>query len=251
MDIGSCLFTAGFAGDHAIRAVFLMIGGRPMIFGIIVGMDHKVCVYLRSSFVFQRPLASGSHLFSVCLACGTGKLVSLGDDFFCDPVYMTVTCSVLLRLRVHGFIWELTSGYSFRIHHFLVRQRIHVSVSPRCYVEEFHTFSTCSGTSDPEVGHLLCSLWLSAGPRCLASWPVWTGNAVRQWHVHGWLCWFRVVFSLVFDRPTSCWQWHGFCRFAGYEEIALCSLRRRQARGVFTGAIAATVPAACLGRPFS
>ena len=26
---------------------------------------------------------------------------------------MTVTCSVLPRLRVHGFIWELTSRYSF------------------------------------------------------------------------------------------------------------------------------------------
>ena len=49
MDIGSCMFTAGFAGDHAIRAVFLMIGGRPMIFGIMVDMDQKVCVSLRSS----------------------------------------------------------------------------------------------------------------------------------------------------------------------------------------------------------
>ena len=30
------------------------------------------------------------------------------------------------------------------------------------------------------------------------------------------------------------------CRFAGYDDFALCSLRRRQARGVFTGALAAT-----------
>ena len=29
VEIGRCMFTAGFAGDHAIRAVFLMIGGRP------------------------------------------------------------------------------------------------------------------------------------------------------------------------------------------------------------------------------
>ena len=29
MDIDSCMFTAGFAGDHAIRAVFLVVGGRP------------------------------------------------------------------------------------------------------------------------------------------------------------------------------------------------------------------------------
>ena len=43
-------------------------------------------------------------------------------------------------MQVRGFIWELTFGYSFRIHHFLVRQRIHVSASPRGYVEEFHTF---------------------------------------------------------------------------------------------------------------
>ena len=54
MDIGSCLFTAGFASDHAFRAVFLMVGGRPIIFGIMVDMDQKVCVCLRSSFVFQR-----------------------------------------------------------------------------------------------------------------------------------------------------------------------------------------------------
>ena len=53
MDIGSCMFTAGFAGDHATRAVFLMIGGRPMIFGIMVDMDQKVRVSLRSSFVFS------------------------------------------------------------------------------------------------------------------------------------------------------------------------------------------------------
>ena len=46
------------------------------------------------------------------------------------------------------------------------------------------------------------------------------------------------------SRSSSCWQWHGVCRFAGYDDFALCSLRR-QARGVFTGAIAATVPAAC------
>ena len=52
VDIGSCSFTAGFAGDHAIRAVFHMIGG--MIFGIMVDMDQKVCVCPRSSFVFQR-----------------------------------------------------------------------------------------------------------------------------------------------------------------------------------------------------
>ena len=29
VDIDSCMFTAGFAGDHAICAVFLVIGGRP------------------------------------------------------------------------------------------------------------------------------------------------------------------------------------------------------------------------------
>ena len=65
MDIGSCMFPAGFPGDHAIRAVFLMIGGRPMIFDIMVDMDQKVCV-LRSSFAFQRNawFASGYNLRS-------------------------------------------------------------------------------------------------------------------------------------------------------------------------------------------
>ena len=228
----------------------------------------------RRLHIFLQPLVSGSHLFSVCLACGTGKLVSLGDDFFHDPVFLTVTCSVLLRLRVqvHGFKWELTSGYSFRIHHFLVRQRIHVSASPRGYVEEFHTFfyvfwdlgfrgryrvlftpgnlecvyellisgslastwwlldeflpwiprwGTCCGLSGcrpaqdawhhgpfgPEIqygsgmfmagyaGFALYSLWFSTGPRCSASWPVWTKRIVthcfygrvrrRQRQLHG------------------------------------------------------------------
>ena len=36
-----------------------------------------------------------------------------------------------LRVQVRGFGWEMTSGYIFRMQHFLVRQRIHVSVSPR------------------------------------------------------------------------------------------------------------------------
>ena len=32
VDIGSCMFTAGFAGDDAFRAVFPSIGGRPKVF---------------------------------------------------------------------------------------------------------------------------------------------------------------------------------------------------------------------------
>ena len=77
MDIGSCMFTAGFAGDHAIRAVFLMIGGKPMIFGIMVDMDQKVCVSQRSSFVFQRNawfgcgynLRSSTDFFRISAQC--------------------------------------------------------------------------------------------------------------------------------------------------------------------------------------
>ena len=44
---------------------------------------------------------------------------------------------------------------------------------------------------------------LSTGPRCSASWPVWTRRTVRffcgrvrrrqqQWHARGWLCWLNV-----------------------------------------------------------
>ena len=141
----------------------------------------------RRLHIFLQPLASGSHLFSVCLACGTGKLVSLGDDFFYDPVKTTVTCSVLLRPRVqvHGFIWELTSGYSFRIHHFLVRQRIHVSVSPVAMWTNIPRFSTCSGTPDPEVDTGCCShleIWsTSTSSSYLAALPVhggfWTNSS--------------------------------------------------------------------------
>ena len=43
-------------------------------------------------------------------------------------------------------------------------------------------------------------------------------------------------------RPPSIWtsrlrQWHDYCWYAGYDAFALCSLRRRQARGVSTGAV--------------
>ena len=40
VDIGSCMFRAGFAGDQAILAVLPLIGDRPKIFGILVGMDR-------------------------------------------------------------------------------------------------------------------------------------------------------------------------------------------------------------------
>ena len=50
----------------------------------------------------------------------------------------------------------------------------------------------------------LCSLVLSTGPRCSASWPVWTRRTVRfffcgrvrrqqqQWRARGWFCWLNV-----------------------------------------------------------
>ena len=31
VDLGSCMFNAGFAGDDAFRAVFPLIGGRPKV----------------------------------------------------------------------------------------------------------------------------------------------------------------------------------------------------------------------------
>ena len=54
------MFRAGFAGDHAIRAVLSLIGDRLKIFGIMVDIDQKVCVSLRSSFVFQHNAWFGS-----------------------------------------------------------------------------------------------------------------------------------------------------------------------------------------------
>ena len=55
--------------------------------------------------------------------------------------------------------------------------------------------------------------------------------------------WFDSGYML--PRSSSFSQWHGYCWYAGCDAFALCSLRRRQARGVSTGAVAATVPAAC------
>ena len=133
VDIDSCMFRAGFACEYAIRAVLPLIGDRPKIFGIMVDMDQKDCVSLRSSFVFQRNAWFGS-----------GYNLRSSTDFF---------------------VFQRNAWFDSWI-------------------------------------HMSCS--------------------------------------------SSCWQWHGFWRFAGYDDFALCSLGRRQARGVFTGAIAATVPAASL-----
>ena len=41
----------------------------------------------------------------------------------------------------------------------------------------------------------------------------------------------------VWPRSSSFRQWHGYCWYAGYDAFALCSLGRRQARGVSTGAV--------------
>ena len=59
------------------------------------------------------------------------------------------------------------------------------------------------------------------------------------------VCGARSYFSAMLGALVVVLAVAWFCRFAGYDDFALCSVRRRQARGVFTGSIAATVPAAC------
>ena len=43
----------------------------------------------------------------------------------------------------------------------------------------------------------------------------------------------------ILPRSSSFSQWHGYCWYAGCDAFVLCSLRRRQARAVSTGAVAA------------
>ena len=49
--------------------------------------------------------------------------------------------------------------------------------------------------------------------------------------------WFDSGYML--PRSSSFSQWHGYCWYAGCDAFVLCSLRRRQARAVSTGAVAA------------
>ena len=95
----------------------------------------------------------------------------------------------------------------------------------------------------------LCSLWSSTGPRCSASWPVWTRRTVtrrgserarcqlRQRHdsgfprrQHG-----RYGLGRLLQRDSGLahrrlWQWHVHGWVCWLMQFALCSLRCRQAR---------------------
>ena len=72
--IGSCMFRAGFAGDHAILAVLPFIGDRPKIFGILVGMDRPgsgILVRFSSLFrVFSFSSVRVTRLLSDMLGAG-------------------------------------------------------------------------------------------------------------------------------------------------------------------------------------
>ena len=51
--------------------------------------------------------------------------------------------------------------------------------------------------------HLALCFFLSSGPRCAASWPLWTRRSLHwQWHVQGWYCWF-LPFTLCSLLPFT------------------------------------------------
>ena len=115
MDSSSGMYNAGFAGDPAPRAMFLLFV-RPMMLGIMAGMHRKESCLRRSGNVFFRemtwscstaPCIWKSLVRAVWLR-STGLLIFPGDDSrngFCIQLF-------LVRQRIHARIslWSFWKG---------------------------------------------------------------------------------------------------------------------------------------------
>ena len=95
---------AGFAGDHAIRAVFLMIGGRPMIFGERI-----------NSLLKTTRQKADTQSFEPRVHCPEGQLKSKGggklsihycaDQETIKTVFRTITS--VNQLSLYGAVAEM------------------------------------------------------------------------------------------------------------------------------------------------
>ena len=94
VDIGISMFTAGFAGNRAILAVLPLIGDRPKIFGILVGMDQKVCVSLRSARSYFSAML-GSTVVSIC--------VRLRIFSYFSAMLGSTVVTICVRLRIFSY----------------------------------------------------------------------------------------------------------------------------------------------------
>ena len=135
-----------------------------------------------------------------------------------------------------------------------------------------HPTQLLSPPPSSSLPRTLVLLSLSSGPRCSASWSAGPPPGLHhgrfrqevQLRRHRWHAWLVLLvtthFALfsfflpsfpsivadpclsaswsVWPRSSSSFrQWYGCCWYSGYDAFALCSLRRRQARGVSTGAV--------------
>ena len=66
--------------------------------------------------------------------------------------------------------------------------------------------------------HLALCFFLSSGPRCVTSWPLWTRRTLFwQWHVQGWYFWYLHFARCV---PCCCSQALMPCIMAGMDQSA-------------------------------
>ena len=189
-----------------------------------------------TGFMGLRALPCGSDyvfLFPLRLFGGDGFSVVLTAY---GPPYLAATCSMSYRSSsARSSLGDPFREHS-RIQCLLVRQWTHICVSLWCSF----AFQRNAWT---DSGYKFASVYgsLSYSSQCL----------VRQWIqfvlVYGVLSYFSAMLGSTVDTYCRARRHVGSgiaCRFAGYDDFALCSLRRWQARGLFTGAFAATVPAA-------
>ena len=138
---------------------------------------------------------------------------------------------------MRGVFWEIPSG--------------NVPVFSACWFDSGHTFASVYGALShfsamlgPTVDtNLRQSTVLFRIPR-----NAWIDSGHKFASVYGVRSYFSAMLGSAVDTYCRARRRVGSgiaCRFAGYDDFALCSLRRWQARGLFTGALAATVPAAC------
>ena len=90
MDIDSCIFTAGFAGDHALRAVFLMIGGRPMISASWSIWTRRFALVYGARSYFSAMLSSTVDTFCVRLRIFSYLLGLTVDTYVAVVVVLAV-----------------------------------------------------------------------------------------------------------------------------------------------------------------
>ena len=206
-----------------------------------VGSDLSLVQLTPALWVYVHFCAAWTTFYSLSGGDGfSGVLTAYG------PSYLAATCSMSYR----GSSTRIFLGDPFCIQRLLVRNvpvySALVGSTVDTSLRQSMVLFAFQRNAWFDSGHIFASVYgaLSYSALCL----VW--QWIKFASVYGTLPYFSAMLGLTVDtycrRSSSFSQWHGSCWFAGCDAFALCSLRRRQARGVSTGAVAATVPAASL-----